>query len=370
MKKGGILAKSEKDQIGFKEFFSVIIIGLSTKASDMTTGLLFKEGLNAAWMIVIGSFLLILPSILILTVVLKKYQSKDLLEVTQLTLGKTVAVIIGSMLLFFTVINIAVDSRSYMTQLTTINYPKTPLFIFYLCFLIVCIWCAKKGLESLGAIAWIVTPLTLFSGIFLIVLMLREATFLRIFPLFGSGKWEIAKASFTYIALFTDAFIFTMMYPFVKNHQTYTRSLFSGLLVAVFFMVMLYLSYVLMFDYRSIGQITYPFHTAIRSVSLGRAISNIETFFITVWLLFVFVKFSFYIYVACKIFGFIFQINEFEHTIIPITLLILVIGMLPENDVVNVFVIRKNTLVYYKYIILLLPLLLWTAMKMKGARAQ
>ncbi len=205
MKKGGILAKSEKDQIGFRELFSLIVAAVAIKSSDMTTGLLFKDGLNAAWMIVIGSFLLVLPSMLILNIVLKKYQSKNLLEVTQFLLGKPVAFVIGLSMLFFTVTNTALDSRSYMTQLATINYPKTPLFIFYLCFLLVCIWCAKKGWESLGGIAWVITPFTLLSVTFLIFLMLKEGIFLRIFPLFGSGKWDIAKASFTYISLFSDA---------------------------------------------------------------------------------------------------------------------------------------------------------------------
>ena len=48
----------------------------------MSTVFVFKEGLNAAWMIVIGSFLLILPSLFLLNSVLKKYQCKNILEVT------------------------------------------------------------------------------------------------------------------------------------------------------------------------------------------------------------------------------------------------------------------------------------------------
>lgn len=370
MKKGGILAKYEKDQIGFRELFSLIVAGVATRSSDMTTGLLLRDGLNAAWMIVIGSFLLILPAILLLNNVLKKYQSKNLLEVTQFLLGKPIAFVIGLLMLFFVVTNTALDSRSYMTQLTTMNFPNTPLFILYLCFLLVCLWCVKRGWESLGGVAWIITPFTLLSVTFLIFLMLKEGTFLRIFPLFGSGKWEVAKASFTYISLFSDAVFFAMMYPFVKDHKTYTRGLFSGLLCAVFLMVLIYISYILIFDYRSVGQMTYPFSEAIRFISLGKAISNIETFFMTIWLLGVFVKFSLYIYLSCKIFGFVFQIKEFEHTILSITLLIFLIGMMPENDVYNVFVIRKHTFAYSKYILLLLPPLLWTVMKIKEVKTR
>ena len=66
MKLGDFLGKHEKDQVGFREFFSIIVITLSLKATDMSTVFVFRDGLNAAWMIVIGSFLLILPSMFLL----------------------------------------------------------------------------------------------------------------------------------------------------------------------------------------------------------------------------------------------------------------------------------------------------------------
>jgi spore germination protein KB len=369
VKIGGILVKYEKDQVGFRESFAIIVIIIGTKSTDMSSVLLFADGLNAAWMIVIGSFLLTLPSLIILNSVLKKYHSKNILEITQLTLGKPLAFIIAFILLFFTLINTATDSRSYLTQLITMNFPNTPLFILYLCFLTICIWGAKKGWESIASISWMAFPYLIIALGILFFLMLKEASFARIFPLFGTGKWEIAKASFKYSTLFGDAIIFAMMYPFVKDHKTYTRSLFSALLFAVFIMVLMYLSYVWMFDYRSVDKITFPFNEAIRYVSLGRAITNVETFFITFWLIAVFIKFTFYIYLVCKIFGFVFHIKEFEHTIVPITFLILMIAMIPENNEVNVFVTRTFTLVYFKYLLLFLPPLLWIATKLREVRA-
>ena len=124
----------------------------------MSTIFLFKDGLNAAWMIVIGSFLFTIPSLILLNSVLKKYQSKNILEITQLTLGKPLAFVIAFIMLCFTLTNTALDSRSYMSQLIMINFPNTPLFIMYLCFITLCIWGAKKGWESIASIAWTVMP--------------------------------------------------------------------------------------------------------------------------------------------------------------------------------------------------------------------
>ncbi|WP_191090693.1 GerAB/ArcD/ProY family transporter [Niallia endozanthoxylica] len=359
----------EKDKVGFLEYFSIVSITIGLKSTDMTTVLLFKDGLNAAWMIVIGAFLFSIPSLLLLNSVLKKYQCKNILEVTQLTLGKPFTFVIAFLMFGFTLLNTATESRSYITQLITINFPTTPLFILYICFLTLCMWGAKKGWETLGAIAWTTYPYLIIGLGILFFLMFKEVAFNRMFPLFGTGKWEIVKASFNYTSIFGDVFIYTMMYPFVKNHQTYTRSLYSSLLFTVLLMTLLYLSYIWIFDYRSIEKITFPYNEAIRFVSLGRNITNIETFFITIWLVGVFVKFIIYIYLVSKIFGFLFQIEEFEHTIMPMTFLIFVIGMIPENNENNIFHIRTNSLVYFKYLILFLPPLLWVAAKIKEARA-
>ena len=84
------------------------------------------------------------------------------------------------------------------------------------------------------AIAWAVFPYLLLTIVLLIFLMLKEAHFNRIFPLFGTGMLEVAKASFGYTALFSEPFIFAMMYPFVKNHQTYTKSLIHILIISCF----------------------------------------------------------------------------------------------------------------------------------------
>lgn len=367
---GVSLGKHEKDKIGFRELFAIVFITLGTKSADMTTVFLFRDGLSAAWMILLGSFILIIPSLLLLNHVMKKFQNKHLLEVAQLTLGKPVTFIIAFIMLCSILINIASDSRSYMAQLSTMNFPNTSLFLIYLCFLLICMWGAKRGWEAMTSAAWMVFPYLIVSVGLLFFLMMKESVFARIFPLFGPGEWEIVKGSFKYTSLFPEPFLLTMMYPFVKNHQTYTRGLYSSLFFTVTVMVLMYLSYLWMFDYNSILYMTYPFNDAIRFITLGKAITNIETFFITVWLIAVFVKFTIYIYFACKIFGFLFQIQEFEHAVIPITILILMIGTIPENNEINVFLIRNQSFVYYKYLLLSLPVLLWGVAKMKEVWAK
>ena len=336
----------------------------------MSTVFVFRDGLNAAWMIVIGSFLLILPSLFLLNSVLKKYQCKNILEVTQLTLGKPFAFVIAFILLCFTLLNTASDSRSYLTQLTTINFPNTPMFILYLCFLMVCMWGAKKGWESVGAIAWAVFPYLMIDDGLINFFNAKGSTFLSNLPPIWN-RYDGSRES----QFWLYSFIFRTIHighdvPICEKPSNLYKKFIHILNIYCFHYGLLYLFYLCMFDFRSVEKITYPFNEAIRFVSFGRYITNVETFFIAIWLVAVVIKFTVYIYIVCKIFGFLFQINEFEYSILPITLLILIIAMIPENNEVNMLVIRTVVSTYYKYFLLFLPPLLWISSKIKEGRSE
>ena len=42
----------------------------------------------------------------------------------------------------------------------------------------------------------------------------------------------------------------------------------------------------------SLKDIAYPFHTTTRYISIGSFLSNIETFFLPIWLMLVFIRLS------------------------------------------------------------------------------
>ncbi|WP_413305516.1 endospore germination permease [Bacillus sp. 1P10SD] len=359
------MVKVEKDQIGGKEFLSIIVLLIGTKAGDMTTTLLYGKALNAAWMVVLGSFLVMLPALVILNHVLGKFQQKNLMEIIYLTFGKYVGFLIGFGLFSIVLFATAIDTRSYSDQLITMNFPKTPLFALYGIFLVISFYLAKKGWESIGSVAWMIIPYIIIVMILLGFLLFAQGEVKRIFPLFGPGKIELAKISFSYTSIYGEAVALAMVYPLVKSRGVYTKGILLSLSMTVMGMALFYCLYSLVFDYRSIDKITYPFNEATRFVSLGSSIKNIETLYLTFWLLGIFIKFSIYLYVLSKIFGSLFGIGEFEQTIFPLTILVLLIGMMPENQIENVFVLRDKMLIYSKYFFLTLPPLLWLTIKVK-----
>ena len=77
----------------------------------------------------------------------------------------------------------------------------------------------------------------------------------------------------------------------------------------------------------------YPFHTAIRYISFGTFLGNIEIFFFPIWLLAAFIRFAAIIYIGALMFGHLFKIKDFEFLIPSLATIYLLIGMIPESPI-------------------------------------
>ncbi|KUP08112.1 hypothetical protein Q75_03380 [Bacillus coahuilensis p1.1.43] len=117
--------------------------------------------------------------------------------------------------------------------------------------------------------------------------------------------------------------------------------------------------YLLLFDYPSAQNITYPFHEAIRNISLGYYLDNLETLFLPFWLIGTFIKIMVFLYLLAYIFSKIVKIDEFEHLLFPLAVIVLLTGMIPENAAVNVYTVGKTLFNYSSYFFLIYLVLLW-----------
>ena len=69
------------------------------------------------------------------------------------------------------------------------------------------------------------------------------------------------------------------------------------------------------------------------SISIGTFLSNIESFFLPIWLILVFIRLSAFLYISALMFGQLFKIKNFEYLIPALAAICLLIGMFPESSI-------------------------------------
>ncbi|WP_067840345.1 GerAB/ArcD/ProY family transporter [Amphibacillus sediminis] len=340
------------------EMFSLTMILIALKLTDTTPSLFAQKAQNAFWYIPLLAFIVILPSLLILLYLLKHYQAKHLINLLEILLGNKLGKAIGFIFLLLNITFISLDSRNYVEQIRNLYFLNSSTLIIFVLFTIICIFGAIRGIEVIGYTAKIFFPFIFISFFLLAFLIYEELVWDRIFPIFGSGLPLIVEESLLKGSIYSDFILLTMGYSaFRKSHDFNTGGL-VGLLFAIGVITFFFLIYAVVFDYNSIEKISFPFHEITQYVNLGDFFTNIETFFMVFWLLATFIRFILLLYLLTWLFGAIFNIKHFELLILPMGYLVMVVGLVPDNSVVNELIYRNQLLNLMTPIIMGFPLVL------------
>ena len=139
---------------------------------------------------------------------LSLYKDKNLFAVIQKLLGKYIGFLVCLLIfvLSSTALIISVDSRTYVNIIRSFYFTTTPNVIIYAILMFVCAYGAKKGIQHIGSVAWIVFFYAIVSLFPCLNFKSQEAISKLIFPIWGPGKLDILKQSSLKTTLFADFF--------------------------------------------------------------------------------------------------------------------------------------------------------------------
>ncbi|RXT08950.1 GerAB/ArcD/ProY family transporter [Ammoniphilus sp. CFH 90114] len=356
------MSNYSQGKIGIREFVSLILLSIGSKLTDMTPAIIFNHVKQSTWMVPIFSLIIIAPSLFILLSLFKRYKDKNLYDIIVHLFGKYIGFIVGILLFIIVIEAIITSSRSYSDILGTMYFTTTPLLAIYGVFIGVSYMVAKMGLEAIGSSAYLTIPYIKVTLLLLGILGSSEGVFGRAFPLLGDGVDVILKESLLKSSIFGDIFVLTMIYPLVMEGKNFRKGLWMGLVITAVEISFFIFVYAIVF----LEKIAYPFHELARYVRLGTYFTNIETLFLGFWLIAALIRFAIYLYIASLLFGAIFKIKEFEPILLPLTIIVILAGMLPENPIYNVLHYRDMLLNIDSFFFLGLPIVLWLTAKWKG----
>lgn len=353
-------------KIGTREWFAIIALVIGMKVSDTTPTLFMKAGKNAAWIIALLSGLIAIAAYLILLKLLKIYKDKDLLSIAKIILGRKMNFIIG-MIFFYIVLGFgAINSRSYVDILSDVFFERTPAIILYLILIGTSYLLTRHGLEGIGRTAWIMFAYVSMAVIIFIALIYNQLNFKYLLPIAGAGFKSIAIGSLTNSSVYSDIILLGIFLPFGRGYKEFRLGSLIGLGYSVFIITLGCAIYVMLFDYPPIEIVNYLFHSATRLIYAGRFVGNLEAFFLIFWIVSSLIRFSILIYMASAYFAYSLSMRNFQPLLLPVSALMLMLGMIPENFLKNVEIARRTLLNTTWVIIFLLPLILLIFSKAKG----
>jgi spore germination protein KB len=360
--------KEDQGTIGTKDFIAMLILALGGKMTDMSPTIIFQNTKNAGWMVPFISGLLFVGLYILFLKTLHKFPNDGLYEVIMKLFGNMFGKITIFILFLIAVTALTVDSRSHVDTIATMYFPQTPLIVMYIIFLGTSYFIARRGLATIGIVSYLVLPYLLCAIGILLLLVLKDISLYRTFPIFGPGIDVVMKESIMNVSLFSDTLFFALFIPFFREGVKYGNSAILGTGFSIVQITIYMFIYVALFDFIGVQRLMYPFHETTRFMSIGQYFTNTETFYLGIWLVGVIIKFAIYLFIVTLLFTKLVNIQQIRPMLLPFTSLAILIGMFPENPVENVLVIRETLLHITSFYLMALVISLWAMSLVKGGK--
>src|SRR5699024_5526333 len=258
------------------------------------------------------------------------FDNKNLLDVIEILCGKFLGWIIIFILWINLSIHMIVELGISTDLISTMYYGNTPLFIICFATVMIMAYAVIKGLHSLSGSAWIILIFTQIAVITSLVLTVIHGEFSFIYPFFGNGEWKAIKVGFQNAAIYVDLLYFLIFVTEVRSKKAFIKGSWLGIIVVTSEIILAILAYLILFDYKAITQLSFPYHEVIRYISLG-FITNVEILFFPFFIVITFIRFSVFLYMNVIMFGRLFKIDKPRYLAPTIAVLFGFAALIPNH---------------------------------------
>ena len=299
--------------------------------------------INLIYVSIIAFFL-----VLLIVKLFKNFPSMDILDISEYLGGKVFQKVIGLIFISYFVFNSAILIRNFCECLKIVYYPMTSLIFILLIFIIsVCIVNRNK-FTSAAKVNLIVLPIAIFSVLFIFFANLNNFSIQNIFPILGEGFANTFLSGLGNIGAFGA---FTMLYfvpPFMKDPTKFKKvSIISFVVIAIYLIVSITTILFMLPFLMNVDEIL-PLYSATRYIEFGTFFQRFESMFLLIWSVQILCYLSVILHIVTNSFKKITNIENPKLLIIPFSLLIFTIALIPKNYTQSIFL--ENEI--YKYLVI------------------
>ena len=288
---------------------------------------------NAAWMQMLYVSLVCFGIFLIVDFLNRNNEMENIFDISEKVGGKILRIIIGSVILLVLLTNLSENIRIFPESIRTVILPNTPTkFIMFLFIGAISIG-AYMGIYSICRIHSLFIPIIGLVMIFFFLVLLPDIDLNNIFPLSGTGVYNVFVKGLRGISVFSDMMIIYIILPFCKNRRDIKTSISYSFLISGIAAAVMLLIYVLVYPYPISREFILPAYQLARIAKIGSYFQRFEAFFEFAWSIAMMLYAAFYLFVICYTFTETFKTKYYTEVIMPIVLLSAGLGFVPMNFV-------------------------------------
>lgn len=284
--------------------------------------------------------------------------------------GKFFGYIVLFLFMFYVVVTLSVDMRSFVEVLKIYLLQSTPIEFLILTILALGIYVVGFGVGDLMKFNEVVFFIVFIPMILGFIFLVNSVDFTNIMPIGRSGMYETyVSGVYRGFLAFGGYEILFLAAPFIKDRKKIKKiSIFSIIFIAVFYsFITIYC--ISIFELEETKSLLWPTITMITSIDIpGNFVERWEGIVMVLWILFFFTTFIALLYFACYTMRYGFKIRKARVGSIILVPIIYFITMYADN-INHLDYLSRHLLIPLEFInIVIVPILLFLISIIKKGR--
>jgi len=286
---------------------------------------------TAGWILTIYITVIALILFTIIARLYKKFEGKDILDISEYVAGNIGRIIVGTFFLVYLVFIVSVVLREFGEDLKIIALRSSPISFVMSFFLAGMVVSAFFGLEALLRIGVIIVPIVFIGFVIILSGVLQYSDLSRIMPFLGFGPKNIFIDNLSRISIYSGLVLLLFLPPFIKSHKDFKKIGYITIGLSSFNLTVSVLVFLLVFQYPIATESFLPIFQLARLINYGRFFQRLESLFSLLWIVSALHYLSIGLFLILYIFKKTYKLEYYKPLILPFAVILYTASFIPKN---------------------------------------
>lgn len=360
----------EDGRITYRQLMMLIIISRLIITITYLPAVVSPPENQDVWISELLSFPFLLVFALPAYVLAQRFRHRSIIQCAEVILGKG-GKVIGILYTWFLLHMASLTLRQSGEFLTAIPYPETPILVFMISIVVFSAYIVRHGLEVIGRLGEILTPVVLIGIFSAVVLVAGEIKLESLTPVFEKGILPVVHGASAIAARTWEILLISMLLPYLNTLNRAKRAVVLGFLTFVLFLILVTVPFHAIFGVELAKRVTFPFFSLVRLISIGEFLERLDAVHIGIWVFGVIVKVAIHYYMAVLGIAQLLGLQEYRPIVLPIGAIMVSLAVLQAESLPELRVFTSsNVFAWYTFFFaVVLPglLLILALVRRKGS---
>ncbi|MFD2331309.1 GerAB/ArcD/ProY family transporter [Cohnella sp. GCM10020058] len=230
------------------------------------------------------------------------FKGREWAEYGKSVVGRLPHLFFSAIVLLYCLIVASMCASAYSDLFISVYLEGTPTPVMLGCFLLCAALAARSGIRSIALLSdgfFLSVFATMVPVLFVLLFKINYGMTIALFTHWAASK--LAASTFFAVGWLNDLSLIFLLAPFFESAPKPVRKLASMQMLIVVVLVAYWLSSLLLFGPKLAGNMYYPLLEAVRFISFGEVLENLDPLLIGIWSATLLIKTAVLLFMASRI---------------------------------------------------------------------